>query len=152
MAYRSTQQARRELADVAASQGGYFTAKQAADAGYGKRHVDYHVKAGNFERVERGIFRLPTLHFEDDEYFIDNRLREFRMVTPPIRVIDSISFDSTKGRQILEQCVWLTCSECRRTFEVARRSTIDKTWCPECRQMVAIPELFRASYRSRRPR
>jgi len=61
MAYRSTQQARRELADVAASQGGYFTAKQAADAGYGKRHVDYHVKAGNFERIERGLFRLPTI-------------------------------------------------------------------------------------------
>jgi predicted transcriptional regulator of viral defense system len=61
MVYRSTQQARRELADVAAGQGGYFTAKQAADAGYGKRHVDYHVKAGNFERVERGLFRLPTI-------------------------------------------------------------------------------------------
>ena len=61
MAYRSTQQARRELSDIAAGQGGYFTAKQAADAGYGKRHVDYHVKAGNFERVERGLFRLPTI-------------------------------------------------------------------------------------------
>lgn len=61
MAYRSTQQARRELVEVAVLQGGYFTAKQAAAAGYGKRHVDYHVKVGNFERVERGLFRLPTI-------------------------------------------------------------------------------------------
>lgn len=61
MAYRSTQNARRELSDLALTQGGYFTAKQAAAAGYGKRHLDYHVKAGNFERVERGLFRLPTV-------------------------------------------------------------------------------------------
>ncbi|MGD8452493.1 MAG: type IV toxin-antitoxin system AbiEi family antitoxin domain-containing protein [Phycisphaerae bacterium] len=61
MAYRSTHQARRTLADIAAGQGGYFTAKQAADAGYGRRHIVYHVKAGNFERVERGLFRLPTV-------------------------------------------------------------------------------------------
>jgi len=59
MPYRNIQQARRELFDIAATQGGYFTAKQAAAAGYGKRHIDYHVKAGNFERVERGLFRLP---------------------------------------------------------------------------------------------
>ena len=61
MTYRSTQTARRELSDLALTQGGYFTAKQAAAAGYGKRHLDYHVKAGNFERVERGLFRLPTV-------------------------------------------------------------------------------------------
>ena len=61
MAYRSTQNARRELSDLALTQGGYFTAKQAAAAGYGKRHLDYHVKAGNFECVERGLFRLPTV-------------------------------------------------------------------------------------------
>lgn len=61
MIYRSTQNARRELSDLAQTQGGYFTAKQAAAVGYGKRHLDYHVKAGNFERVERGLFRLPEV-------------------------------------------------------------------------------------------
>jgi len=60
IAYRSNQQARRELFDIAATQCGYFTAKQAAAAGYGKRHIDYHVKSDNCERVERGLFRLPT--------------------------------------------------------------------------------------------
>ena len=61
MNYRSTQNARRELSDLAQTQGGYFTAKQAAAVGYGKRHLDYHVKARNFERVERGLFRLPDI-------------------------------------------------------------------------------------------
>lgn len=61
MTYRSTQTARRTLFELAAQQGGYFTAKQAATAGYSKQHVDYHAKAGNFERVERGIFRLPEV-------------------------------------------------------------------------------------------
>lgn len=61
MAYRSTQTARRRLSDLAQTQGGYFTAKQAASIGYGKRHLDYHVKAGNVERVDRGLFRLPEV-------------------------------------------------------------------------------------------
>lgn len=61
MIYRSTQNARRELSDVALAQGGYFTAKQATAVGYGKRHLDYHVKVGNFERVARGLFRLPEV-------------------------------------------------------------------------------------------
>ena len=61
MNYRSTQNARRELSDLAQTQGGYFTAKQAVAVGYGKRHLDYHVKAGNFDRIERGLFRLPEI-------------------------------------------------------------------------------------------
>lgn len=61
MICRSTQNARRELSDLARTQGGYFTAKQAAAVGYGKRHLDYHVKPGNFERVQRGLFRLPGI-------------------------------------------------------------------------------------------
>jgi predicted transcriptional regulator of viral defense system len=61
VAYRSTAQALRELYAVAALQGGYFTAKQAAGAGYRKQHLDYHAQSGNFERVGRGLYRLPNL-------------------------------------------------------------------------------------------
>ncbi len=61
MIYRSTQNSRRELSNLAQTQGGYFTAKQAAAVGYDRRHLDYHAKAGNFERVERGLFRLPEI-------------------------------------------------------------------------------------------
>jgi predicted transcriptional regulator of viral defense system len=61
MTYRSTSQARRELYAAASLQGSYFTAKQAAAAGYQKQHLDYHTRTGNFERVGRGLYRLPDL-------------------------------------------------------------------------------------------
>jgi predicted transcriptional regulator of viral defense system len=61
ISYRSTAQALRELYAAAALQGGYFTAKQAAVAGYRKQHLNYHAQSGNFERVGRGLYRLPNL-------------------------------------------------------------------------------------------
>jgi len=70
MIYRNPKTALRALYQTATAQGGYFTAKQAAAAGYGKRHVDYHVKAGNFERVMHGLFRLPTVPVSEHDEFI----------------------------------------------------------------------------------
>lgn len=58
---RSTREAAHALAALAHEQGGYFTAKQAAEVGYGYKHLDYHETAGNFERVEHGLYRLPTV-------------------------------------------------------------------------------------------
>ena len=66
MKYHDAQQARWALCAVAATQGGYFTARQADEAGYGNRHLDYHAGAGNFERIGRGLYRLPTI--PRDEY------------------------------------------------------------------------------------
>lgn len=65
---RSNKEAVRRLAVIANSQGGYFTTKQAIEAGYGYKHLDYHETAGNFERVDRGLYRLPTVpHAEHDD-------------------------------------------------------------------------------------
>src|SRR5207245_11472208 len=58
---RSAKEAARSLAALAHEQGGYFTTKQAIQAGYGYKHLDYHETAGNFERVEHGLYRLPTV-------------------------------------------------------------------------------------------
>jgi predicted transcriptional regulator of viral defense system len=58
---RSGRNASRTLAAIAHEQGGYFTTKQAINAGYGYRHLDYHETAGNFERIEHGLYRLPTV-------------------------------------------------------------------------------------------
>ena len=71
MIYRSTQNARRVLSDLAQTQGDYFTAKQAAAVGYGKRHLDYHVQASNFERVKCGLFWLPEIPASEH----DDRIR-----------------------------------------------------------------------------
>lgn len=50
----------RALTTLAASQGGYFTSKQAAAIGYTAPKRHYHVHAGNWLREHRGIFRLST--------------------------------------------------------------------------------------------
>ena len=50
----------RALTRLAASQGGYFTSKQAAAIGYTAPKRNYHVHTGNWVRERRGIFRLST--------------------------------------------------------------------------------------------
>ena len=57
----SSRETRRQLLAIAVEQGGYFTAKQARDAGYDYPHLDYHVSCGNFIRVGHGLYRLPHL-------------------------------------------------------------------------------------------
>jgi len=58
---RSRKDAALALAALAHEQGGYFTTKQAKQAGYGYKHLDYHETAGNFERICHGLYRLPTV-------------------------------------------------------------------------------------------
>jgi predicted transcriptional regulator of viral defense system len=48
----------KELYRIAETQGGYFTTKQAASLGYASNKRVYHVKAGNWLREHRGIYRL----------------------------------------------------------------------------------------------
>lgn len=50
--------ASQQLYEVASDQGGYFTARQARDAGYQDNVHPYHVQAGNWVRERRGIYRL----------------------------------------------------------------------------------------------
>lgn len=70
MAYRNTKAALRSVSALAATQGGYFTAKQAEEAGYRAPHLVYHVKAGNFERAGHGLYRLPTIPPSDHDDLI----------------------------------------------------------------------------------
>lgn len=59
---------RRQLFELAAQQGGYFTAAQAKSLGYSHQAQAHHVGAGNWWRVDRGLFRLvewvPGVHDE----------------------------------------------------------------------------------------
>ncbi len=53
---------------LAESQGGYFTSADASALGYTTAHQHFHVKRGNWVRVDRGIFRLkrfPSSSHED---------------------------------------------------------------------------------------
>jgi predicted transcriptional regulator of viral defense system len=57
---------RRRLFALAADQAGYFTAAQAKTLGYSYPAQAHHVNAGNWQRIDRGIFRLrewiPDVH------------------------------------------------------------------------------------------
>lgn len=56
------------LFQVAESQQGYFTSSDAKRLGYDYPHQHFHVKQGNWIRVDRGIYRLkkfPTAQHED---------------------------------------------------------------------------------------
>jgi predicted transcriptional regulator of viral defense system len=59
---------RRRLFETAAGQGGYFTAAQAKEIGYSYQAQAHHVTAGNWLRIDRGVFRLaewiPGVHDE----------------------------------------------------------------------------------------
>ena len=60
---------RRQLDALAFRQAGYFSAAQARDIGYSYQAQKYHVDVGNWMRVDRGLFRLPTWPpARDDQY------------------------------------------------------------------------------------
>ena len=54
------------LMTIAQDQQGYFTTKQAIEAGYADNTHPYHVRAGNWERVRRGIYRMTHLPPPED--------------------------------------------------------------------------------------
>ena len=58
------------LFDSIEGQQGYFTAKQAADAGYQLGSQAHHVKSGNWVRVERGIYRLARFPQSNEEQLV----------------------------------------------------------------------------------
>lgn len=58
---RSFQSPQARLFAVAQSQGGYFTAKQAEEAGFDRTNHAYHVRAQNWQREYRGIFWVDAL-------------------------------------------------------------------------------------------
>src|SRR5919108_6149507 len=56
------------LYEIAESQQGYFTSTDAKSLGYDYPHQYFHVKKGNWVRVDHGIFRLknfPSASHED---------------------------------------------------------------------------------------
>ena len=70
MTYRNGQDAKRTLHALAVTQGGYFTAKQAMEAGYSYPHLAYHLKSGNFARISQGLYRLPEIPMSEDDELV----------------------------------------------------------------------------------
>ena len=59
MQTKSRKTLRKRLVELAARQGGYFSANQALQAGYSYPAQHYHAVQENWLRVGRGIYRLP---------------------------------------------------------------------------------------------
>jgi len=57
-ALQSPLERQKDLYQLAESQSGYFTTKQASALGYASNKRIYHVRAGNWIREHRGIYRL----------------------------------------------------------------------------------------------
>jgi predicted transcriptional regulator of viral defense system len=55
---RDPAELRRALHRLVAPRGGYFTAAQALELGYSYQSQRYHAERGNWDRVERGIYRV----------------------------------------------------------------------------------------------
>jgi predicted transcriptional regulator of viral defense system len=55
---------------IARQQQGYFTAQQAIKAGYHDSIHPYHVRQGNWSRVERGIYRLVKYPSSLDSHYV----------------------------------------------------------------------------------
>lgn len=70
MAEGDRQARRRRVQDIARTQGGYFTTAQALAAGYPYQAQTYHVDRGNWQRVDRGLFRFPEWPVSEHEDLI----------------------------------------------------------------------------------
>ena len=64
------QQLRRSLMRTAAVQRGYFTAAQARQVGYSYQAQKFHVDHGNWQRVDRALFRLPDWPIEEHDHLV----------------------------------------------------------------------------------
>jgi predicted transcriptional regulator of viral defense system len=60
----------KKLFEIAEAQQGLFTAKQAEEAGFINTNHAYHVKAGHWTRVERGVYRLNFFPFTPDQHLM----------------------------------------------------------------------------------
>ncbi|MFG1923710.1 hypothetical protein [Cryptosporangium sp. NPDC048952] len=64
---------REALWQLASQQRGYFTAAQALKVGYSYQAQHFHVRQGNWGRVDRGVFRLGEYNYlpsEADDYLV----------------------------------------------------------------------------------
>lgn len=64
------QDLRRRLLTHALGQAGYFTSAQALDIGYSYQAQKYHTDHGNWERVDRGIYRIPEAPTSVDDAYV----------------------------------------------------------------------------------
>ena len=61
---------RHQLRHLAGQQHGYFTARQAVAIGYSHQAQKFNIDHGNWERLDRGLFRLPEWPTANDDHLV----------------------------------------------------------------------------------
>jgi len=79
--------------------------------------------------VSTGPLALPIVRYEEMSYFADLRLGEFRPVDGPL---ESIAFDSEKGRCICSRNGVIKCPGCGISIIIGRPADIEKLRCVRC--------------------
>lgn len=91
---------RRRLFSLAAEQGGYFSAAQAKRLGYSYQAQAYHVSAGNWHRIDRGLFRLaewvPELHDDLRRWTVWSKGRAVISHETALSVLEVGEFESAR--------------------------------------------------------
>lgn len=77
----------RTLFELADTQAGYFTAKQAEQAGYSRRMQHYHQKTGEWDRTARGLYRLRNYPITNDEQYAELTLWSRNLQDQPQAVL-----------------------------------------------------------------
>lgn len=67
---KSYRQAMSRLYQIAESQQGYFTSKQAKECGFAESAQSYHAQVGNWVREHRGIYRLARFPQGDQAHLV----------------------------------------------------------------------------------
>ncbi len=89
---RSRRPDRDKLYELASQQAGYFGTRQAGESGFSGQLVNWHVHAGNFLRVRRGLYRLQRYPVSPHDHVI-----EAWLAAGPLAVVSHESAISLHG-------------------------------------------------------
>lgn len=117
--------ASRQLYEAAHGQGGFFTTRQARDAGFNDNVHPYHVRSGNWVREHRGVYRLS----------------QFPLPARPDLMVWQLW---SRNRQDQPQGVFShTTALTLHELSDAMPAKLDMTVPPGFQRMAAIPEILR---------
>jgi len=64
----------KQLFEIAEAQRGLFTASQAEEAGFVQNNHAYHVKQGNWQKIDRGIYRYALFPYDAEQQLVQYSL------------------------------------------------------------------------------
>jgi ribosomal protein S27E len=79
---------------------------------------------------------LPAVRMHGTEYFIDERVRQFREVTKPYNFID---FDTMRGLIMLNRLCRVACPGCGQSVGIRKSGPEERVRCLRCGRRFRVP-------------